>query len=174
MAKNPNALVKKWDITNPDFKFSDPSKSGDLFDSTPEESLNDFKNRIGVAYLTEPQYKHFLRPKMKASFDEYKNRGLDDKSIRDELRDEYYYEDLINEIMGKEQPKKIAPRGFVVGDDGYFVPREYSDEEMKNGYNLVLNHLRNGGRLDDNFMDSNPDLSSDMILSAYRTFKGGK
>lgn len=70
--------------------------------------------------------------------------------------------------------KKNAPRGFILGDDGFYAPREYTDEEMKSGYDLVLSHLQSGGHLDDEFFKNNPDVPSDVIYSAYGKFKEGK
>lgn len=71
-----------------------------IFPSTAEENLADFQNRIGVPHLSEAQYKEFLRPKVKASYEEYKNANKNLRQIRGELKDAYGYDDLINEAMG--------------------------------------------------------------------------
>lgn len=62
--------------------------------------------------------------------------------------------------------KKNPPRGFIANKDGTFSPREYSDNELRNAYHTTLNHLKQGGKLDDAFYDTFPDFSSDAILSA--------
>ena len=127
-----------------------------LVSMNPDEYRETLRNKKGWSESSANQFEQLTRAKSP-------------KELANQMSQQKIFKDTTNELE-----KKNAPRGFILGDDGFYAPREYTDEEMKSGYDLVLSHLQSGGHLDDDFFKNNPDVPSDVIYSAYGKFKEGK
>ena len=121
----------------------DPGYGGiNLPPSTADEGLEDYKKRIGMKYLTEPQYKYFIGPKIAQRVKEYKEGGMDERTALAELNDEFGYKDMINEAwygrprrsdieVWKDRAKKIYDMdpdnewNYYIGKYGLEGPDEW-------------------------------------------------
>lgn len=118
------------------------------------DSLFDLEKHLGRK-PNEEEYKEFLLPKIEAAFDEYKKEGLSDKQIYAELKDAYYYEDLIQRVM-KDKNTYIENINEARSDDIYDFIEDLYDlrktsiaNEGEYGLgNLVFKEFRNLGYLD--------------------------
>ncbi len=171
--KDPRNLAKE--ITKDDAIYFGDSPLWQAATSGDEEYLHKYYKGGGA---TNQRFNGFGRehslllgaarnnnPNIVKILESYGEKPLNDDEA-DELAEYKYTWNLKNR---NNQPKK-APRGFVVNKNGTYTPREYSDEEMKNAYHTTLNHLRQGGKLDDSFYETYPDFNGDAILSAVADY----
>lgn len=136
---------------------------------TPKEkkSLETCRNLFELEELlgrkpNEEEYKVFLYPKMLKLYDKYEREGYSRETIRKELIDAYYYDDLVDRVM-KEKDRNNEPDAIIESnlteersDDIYdFITELYNlrKESIANEGeyglgNLVFKEFRNLGYLD--------------------------
>lgn len=98
--------VNKHNITKKELQALHPHFFGPYgynYGIDENETLDQYKNRLGRS-PTDEEYRGWITPKIKKSFDEYTAQGLDKRKIYDELYDAYGYEDLIRQAMGETAP----------------------------------------------------------------------
>ena len=99
--------VNKYNITKKELQalhphFFHPGSYGS-YGIDENETLDQYKKRLG-RNPSDEEYRGWITPKIKKSFDEYTAQGLDKRKIYDELYDAYGYEDLIRQAMGESAP----------------------------------------------------------------------
>lgn len=102
-----NNAVNKYNITKKELQalhphFFHPGSYGS-YGIDENETLDQYKKRLG-RNPSDEEYRGWITPKIKKSFDEYTAQGLDKRKIYDELYDAYGYEDLIRQTMGESAP----------------------------------------------------------------------
>lgn len=74
-------------------------------------SVDELHKRLGRASTNE-EYKEFIYPKMRRFYDEYKSEGYSDEDIKKEMKDAFYYPDLIERVF-KEKETKVGENDSI-------------------------------------------------------------
>lgn len=128
--------VNKYGITKKELQalhphFFHPGSYGS-YGIDEDETLDQYKKRLG-RQPTNDEYRTWLKPKIKRSYDEFVNSGYDRNHIRSELKDAYGYEDLINEAMGGSEDDDWfnEMKGNTPFPKGVFVPELDSWDKLR-------------------------------------------
>lgn len=76
------------------------------------------------------------------------------------------FKQAINDIRKADEGTKVPPHGFEIGPDGTYVPKEYSDSDMKKAYDAAMEHIKKGGNAME-FRDQHPEYNADAIMAAF-------
>ena len=122
-----------------------------------EKTLDDLEKELGRK-LTDDEYKEWVYPKMLTFYDEYRELGMSDDDIRKEMKDAFYYDDLIQKVFDQKTKDTFVEstlneeRSDDIYDfieDLYDLRKESIAAEGEYGLgNLVFKEFRNRGYLD--------------------------
>ncbi len=120
--------------------------------------ISELKDLLGRS-PNEEEYKVFIYPKMLQAYDKYKELGMSDKEIWSEMKDAFYYKDLIKKVFHEKTEDTFILESVIDeerSDDIYdFINQLYAlrkESIAKDGEyglgNLVFKEFRNLGYLD--------------------------